>query len=104
MEANCSAWSGWAFHLGRPAACSIVVSIPACHAEEPGSIPGGGVLFRIGNMGGDAPSMFVVALSCYDLWLLGKSMRVLDFEMLIRCFTFEGKLTDRFNWQRDIDD
>jgi hypothetical protein len=72
MEANCSAWSGWAFHLGRPAACSIVVSIPACHAEEPGSIPGGGVLFRIGNMGGDAPSMFVVALSCYDLWLLGR--------------------------------
>ena len=24
--------------------CSIVVSISACHAEDPGSIPGGGVL------------------------------------------------------------
>ena len=23
--------------------CSIVVSISACHAEDPGSIPGGGV-------------------------------------------------------------
>jgi hypothetical protein len=34
--------------------------------------------------------VFVVALSCYDLWFLGKSMRVSDFDMLIRCFTFEG--------------
>ena len=25
--------------------CSIVVSIPACHAGDPGSIPGNGVLF-----------------------------------------------------------
>ena len=25
--------------------CSIVVSISACHAEDPGSIPGGGVLW-----------------------------------------------------------
>ena len=25
--------------------CSIVVSISACHAEDPGSIPGGGVYF-----------------------------------------------------------
>ena len=25
--------------------CSIVVSISACHAEDPGSIPGGGVSF-----------------------------------------------------------
>jgi hypothetical protein len=24
--------------------CSIVVSIPACHAGDPGSIPGNGVL------------------------------------------------------------
>ena len=24
--------------------CSIVVSISACHAEDPGSVPGGGVL------------------------------------------------------------
>ena len=24
--------------------CSMVVSISACHAEDPGSIPGGGVL------------------------------------------------------------
>ena len=47
--------------------------------------------------------MFVVALSFYDLWCLGKSMRVLDFEMLIGCFTFGGKLTDQFNWQRYID-
>jgi hypothetical protein len=33
--------------------------------------------------------VFVAALSCYDLWFLGSSMRVLDFEMLIRCFTFK---------------
>ena len=26
--------------------CSIVVSISACHAEDPGSIPGGGVLIN----------------------------------------------------------
>ena len=26
--------------------CSIVVSISACHAEDPGSIPGGGALFE----------------------------------------------------------
>ena len=25
--------------------CSIVVSISACHAEDPGSIPGGGAFF-----------------------------------------------------------
>jgi hypothetical protein len=54
-------------------------------------------------MGGDAPSVFVVAFSCYDLWFLGKSMRMLDFEVLIRCFTLGGKLADQFNWQRDID-
>jgi hypothetical protein len=47
--------------------------------------------------------VLAVALSCYDLWFLGKSMRVLDFEMVIRWFTFEGKLTVQFNWQRDID-
>ena len=44
-----------------------------------------------------------MAFSRYDLWFLGEPMRVLDFEMVIRCFTFEGKLTDQFNWQRDID-
>ena len=27
--------------------CSIVVSISACHAEDPGSIPGGGVSFAL---------------------------------------------------------
>ena len=47
--------------------------------------------------------MFVVALSCYDLWFLGGSMPVLYFEMLIRCFSSGGKPTDQFNWQRDID-
>ena len=26
--------------------CSIVVSISACHAEDPGSIPGGGVFCK----------------------------------------------------------
>ena len=31
----------------RHVRCSIVVSISACHAEDPGSIPGGGVLFDI---------------------------------------------------------
>ena len=36
-------------------------------------------------------------------WFLGKSMRALDSKMLIRCFTFEGKLTDRFDRQRNID-
>jgi hypothetical protein len=30
-------------------------------------------------------------------------MRVLDSDMLVKCFTFKGKLTDRLNWQRDID-
>lgn len=27
--------------------CSIVASISACHAEDPGSIPGGGGLYRL---------------------------------------------------------
>lgn len=27
--------------------CSIVVSTSACHAEDPGSIPGGGVCFGV---------------------------------------------------------
>ena len=27
--------------------CSIVVSIAACHAEDPGSIPGGGVCWKL---------------------------------------------------------
>ena len=30
-------------HLECMIRCSIVVSISACHAEDPGSIPGGGV-------------------------------------------------------------
>ena len=30
--------------------CSIVVSISACHAEDPGSIPGGGVLFAFASL------------------------------------------------------
>jgi hypothetical protein len=47
--------------------------------------------------GGGAPLVFVVAPSCHDLWSLGKSMRVFDFVLLIRCFIFERKLTDRFN-------
>ena len=37
--------------------CSIVVSISACHAEDPGSIPGGGGLFaqdRRGMLGSSA--------------------------------------------------
>ena len=38
--------------LDQQIRCSIVVSIPACHADDPGSVPGGGVLLRIGNMGG----------------------------------------------------
>ena len=29
----------------RQSRCSIVVSIPACHAGDPGSIPGNGDLF-----------------------------------------------------------
>jgi hypothetical protein len=48
VKANCDTRSGWAWQIR----CSIVVSISACHAEDPGSIPGGGVLFRVGNMGG----------------------------------------------------
>ena len=32
--------------------CSIVVSISACHAEDPGSIPGGGVFFKARPMPG----------------------------------------------------
>ena len=31
--------------LNRPSRCSIVVSIPACHAGDPGSIPGNGDFF-----------------------------------------------------------
>ena len=31
----------------RAIRCSIVVSISACHAEDPGSIPGGGVLLLL---------------------------------------------------------
>ena len=31
----------------RHVRCSIVVSISACHAEDPGSIPGGGVSFHV---------------------------------------------------------
>jgi hypothetical protein len=80
-----------------------MVSVSACHAEDPGSIPGGGVLFRVGNMGG-------MRLQCL-LWLLhvmtcgasGNRFASWIFEMLIRCFTFGGKLTDQFNWQRFID-
>ena len=30
--------------IGQPSRCSIVVSIPACHAGDPGSIPGNGEL------------------------------------------------------------
>ena len=43
-------------HLGNTCAylwqirCSIVVSIPACHAGEPGSIPGGGVYAVVGML------------------------------------------------------
>ena len=33
----------WPLHY-QQIRCSIVVSISACHAEDPGSIPGGGVL------------------------------------------------------------
>jgi hypothetical protein len=33
-----------ALSLSTQIRCSIVVSISACHAEDPGSIPGGGVL------------------------------------------------------------
>ena len=31
--------------------CSIVVSISACHAEDPGSIPGGGVFLLSHRLG-----------------------------------------------------
>ena len=41
--------------------CSIVVSISACHAEDPGSIPGGGVLMS--HMLGDLIPRFI----CFDL-------------------------------------
>ena len=36
--------SGRPNHVQCMIRCSIVVSISACHAEDPGSIPGGGVL------------------------------------------------------------
>ncbi|EXB56285.1 MLO-like protein 5 [Morus notabilis] len=36
-----------------PSRCSIVVSIPACHAGDPGSIPGNGCLLEMGGGGGD---------------------------------------------------
>jgi hypothetical protein len=34
--------------------------------------------------GGGAPSVFVVAPSCYDLWFPGRSMPVLYFEFKYR--------------------
>ena len=34
-------------HRPQPIPCLIVVSIPACHAGDPGSIPGPGVLFLL---------------------------------------------------------
>jgi hypothetical protein len=42
--------TGLFFDLGIR--CGIMGSISVCHAEDPGSIPGGGVLVRVGNMGG----------------------------------------------------
>ncbi|KXG33319.1 hypothetical protein SORBI_3003G288500 [Sorghum bicolor] len=39
-----------------PSRCSIVVSIPACHAGDPGSIPGNGVYF------------FLLATVTFTLW------------------------------------
>ena len=32
------------FYFKYPSRCSIVVSIPACHAGDPGSLPSNGVL------------------------------------------------------------
>jgi hypothetical protein len=32
---------------GKQSRCSIVVSIPACHAGDPGSIPGNGDIFLL---------------------------------------------------------
>ena len=47
---NCSltAQAGWRACQIR---CSIVVSISACHAEDPGSIPGGGVFLSFKFLG-----------------------------------------------------
>ena len=40
--------------------CSIVVSIPACHAGDPGSIPGNGDFFYFGNRFTYSPSTWVI--------------------------------------------
>ena len=40
---------------------SIVVSISACHAEDPGSIPGRGIFFRL-NIAFLAPAALCLAL------------------------------------------
>jgi hypothetical protein len=47
--------------------------------------------------------VFVVAPSCYDLWFPREIDALLDFEMLMRRFASEGKLTDRLDRQPDID-
>ena len=38
--------------------CSIVVSISACHAEDPGSIPGGGVALQETTRGAEAEGRY----------------------------------------------
>ena len=101
MEANCNARSGWAFDLGRSAVVYWLVFPPVTRKTRV-QFPAA-VILSNWKYGGGAPSVFVAAPSCYDLWFLGRMMRVLDFEMLIGCLTFEGELTDRFNWQQDID-
>ena len=47
--------------MGVISRCSIVVSIPACHAGDPGSIPGNGVFLFVSSFFGfiSTPSIYI---------------------------------------------
>ena len=77
MEANCKARSGWAFDLGRSAVVYWLVFPPVTRKTRV-QFPAA-VFLSNWKYGGGAPSVFVVAPSCYDLWFPGRSMPVLYF-------------------------
>ena len=49
--------------IGQPSRCSIVVSIPACHAGDPGSIPGNGAFFVVLSVFISSPLFFHLIIS-----------------------------------------
>jgi hypothetical protein len=54
-----------AYHINHQSRCSIVVSIPACHAGDPGSIPGNGVFVFAGawSLNREGVSAFSIGLA-----------------------------------------